>query len=123
MSIIVPTKELVEDFKTDLDCAYYLRPDVDILFDRLLTALCLRDKVKQALERERTKYIEIVGSIEPNSAELVGKSVFNIGNRLFHILDSLNAYESGFLIYQKDKWLGLDLVLRKLTKDEIPDIL
>lgn len=122
MSIIIPTKELVLDFKSDLDTTDYLVPDIDKLFDRLLTTLCVRNKARQSLEIEKKRFIEIIKSIEPSSAEQVGKSVFDIGTRLFHLLDTHNAYESGFLIYQKDKWVGSDLVLRKLTKDELPDI-
>lgn len=122
MSIIIPTRELVMDLSNDLENTYYLTPNIDSIFDHLLAAVTLRDIAQWRLERERDRFIEIVSSIEPDKAELVGRSIYDIGKRLFLLLEKLSAYESGFLIYQKERWVGSDLILRKLTKDEIPEL-
>lgn len=123
MSIVIPTRELVADLNKDLGDAEHLYPDIDVIFDHLMNILALKSNVKWRLNKERERFIEVVDSIEPSQSKVVAESFFNIGNRLFQLLDQHNAYESGFLIYQKHKWIGTDLILRKLTKDELPEII
>lgn len=122
MSLIIPTKELVFDLSGDLKDTIHLYPDMDLIFIRLLGALTYKEKAMWELEREKMRFSKVMESIEPNKAELVGDSIYDIGKRLYQLLNGVDAYENGYLCYLKDRWVGSDLILRKLTKDEIPEI-
>lgn len=122
MMILVPTTEIVGDLISSLKQYECLDPNLDMLFDRLMSKISYRDIALDMLKHDSGNYQRVIETIVPEYSENIKKCYLNAGVRLIDVLDSLGAYEKNYLIYWKKGWMGNSLVLEKIDIKEIPRI-
>lgn len=120
--IIVPTSELVFDSFDELKGIDFCNPNLDKIFDRLIGAITIEDSAIYMLEREREAYKRVLSVINEAKADIIAQAIYELGKRFFNILQKLEAYENGYLIYIKKGWKGYNMVLTKIDPGELPEI-
>jgi len=122
MNLILPTQQIVADLMQSLNDSPVLRPDADKLFDRLLAQVTFKNKAKETLLKDRYSYYKVLESIDPHGAKDASLAIYRAGLELLELLSTFDAYYQNHLVYLKDRWVGYDLIMVKMTHEDIPEI-